>query len=126
MSSKVISDEFLPWLDEILRERGWTDYRLSKEAGISHSVLSRARAGQSIGWDSAASIAMALSVRPEIVMAKIGLLPPPQDGRSISTDEIISLFSTLSNEDQEEILQIARLKVERKKRGGNRGKMSGG
>ena len=76
------------------------------------------------GWDASVAIAKALNLPPDIVLRKIGLLPPQSDERSPNADEMVSLFSSLGEEDQDELLQMARLKLERKKRGA-RGKKSG-
>jgi hypothetical protein len=115
--SKVTPDEFIVWLDQILQERGWTDYRLSIEAGISHSVISRARAGQAIGFDASTAIANALNLHPYIVLAKVGLVPPLPDMRGPKQEEMNHVFASLDTDDQDEVLQLARMKLERKKRG---------
>ncbi len=38
-------DEFIKWLDDLEEKKGWTDYRLSVETGLSSSVFSKARQG---------------------------------------------------------------------------------
>ena len=35
------ADTFLEWLDEQENLRNWSDYEVAKNAGISHSVISR-------------------------------------------------------------------------------------
>jgi transcriptional regulator with XRE-family HTH domain len=113
---KPIADDFFPWLDQRLRDLNWTDYRLAKKAGISHSVLSKARSGQGIGWDAAVAIARALGIHPSAVLIQLGLLSPTDSEHTAPKVEMMSVFSTLDKEDQEELIQIARLRSERKKR----------
>ena len=67
---------FAEWLDEQLQPRNWSDYRLAKEAGVSHSVISKARAGVPPRWEACYKIATALNVLPESVFRAAGLLPP--------------------------------------------------
>jgi len=76
----VTPSPFADWLDEQLQPRKWSDYRLAKEAGVSHSVISKARAGIPPRWDACYKIATALNVLPESVFRAAGLLPPSPTG----------------------------------------------
>jgi transcriptional regulator with XRE-family HTH domain len=110
--------DFFQWLDARLHDADLTDYALAQKAGITHSVISRARSGQQgIGYEAGVAIAQALDLPPEIVLRKLELLPPAgPNRRSVLIDEMLSVFPDLSDADQEELLQLARLKLERKKR----------
>ena len=115
--SKVTPPDFFDWFDECLRFKGWSDRQLASHAGISPSVISKARNRvKGIGWDAAVAIATALEVEPEVVFTKLGLKKenPRVEGPALS--EMMSLFGSLSDEDQEEMIQMARLKLERQKR----------
>ena len=76
MSGIQIQENFILWLDEELSSRNWSDYRLAKHAGISHSVLSKARSGTLPKWDACLAIAKALGFNPVLIFEKAGLLPP--------------------------------------------------
>jgi transcriptional regulator with XRE-family HTH domain len=124
---KPVPKDFFIWLDARTRDLDLTDSQLSKKAGITHSVISRARSGhQGIGYEAGIAIALALDIPPEVVLKKLELLPASnQDSqRGILIDEMLHIFSNLSERDQEELLQMARLKGERQRREA-RGKKSG-
>ncbi len=122
---RPVPSDFFTWLDARLRDSDLTDYAFAKKAGIAHSVISRARSGhQGIGWDAGVSIAGALNLPPEVVLRKLELLPTSSHdpARSVLIDEMLHLFPGLSESDQEELLQLARLKLERQKKAAIRGK----
>jgi transcriptional regulator with XRE-family HTH domain len=58
---------FIEWLDRELAERGWNDHQLAYHAGISHSVISKARRGTAPRWDACAAIAGALNIPADLV-----------------------------------------------------------
>ncbi len=124
--AKQTPPEFFTWLDVRLKDLDLSDSDLANRAGISHSVISKARHQiQGIGWDAALAIAGAINVPPEVVLRKVELLPPANPQRTSPViDEMVSLFSNLGEDDQEELLQLARLKLERRKRS-TRGKKTG-
>jgi len=110
-------DEFFTWLDAYMKDLELTDNKLAKRARLSPSVISKARSGyQGIGWEASAAIARTLNLPPEIVFRKAGLLPPQDDERSLDVEELLILFSGLDMDDKEELLQLARLKLERSKK----------
>ena len=123
---KRLPDDFLPWLDTRLRDLDLNDQKLAIKAHIAPSVLSKARSGtQGIGWDAGVALARAINIPPEVMLRKLELLPMSSQGKHTAlVDEILHIFPDLSEADQEEVLQIARLKLERRKRD-NRGKKQG-
>jgi len=107
---------FLTWLDNELNLRNWNDHQLCLKAGISNSVISKARAGlRPIGWDACVAIASALDYPAETVFKRAGLLPS-EDEKSIIDKQIIHIVQQLDSEDQNELLEIARLKLEKQDR----------
>jgi transcriptional regulator with XRE-family HTH domain len=117
--SRQAPDDFWPWFDSRLQEMGLSDNQLAQKAGISHTVISKARGGyQGIGWDAGVAIAKALNLPPEVILKKLGLLPASTQERQRSAliDEMHHIFPDLSEADQEELLQMARLKLERRKK----------
>lgn len=104
MSTKQ-TEKFIQWLDEEEKRRDWTDYKLAKVAGFSHSVLSRARSGSLPKWDTCVAIAEAFDISPITVFRKAGLLPEgPKE--SATFDDWKFLFSGLSERDQEIIWDL--------------------
>jgi len=104
--------EFLRWLDGELKERGWSDNQLAKSAKINSGTVSRIRSGTSPGWDVCAAIANAFKINPEIVMRMVGLLPKPIDYNP-KVEEMLWKFSEMGEDDQNEMLHIARMKADR-------------
>lgn len=72
-----ITEAFLAWLDKQLAENHLTDTQLANKAGISHSVISKARKGTLPKWDACLAIAKALRVPEYEVFRVAGLLPTP-------------------------------------------------
>jgi transcriptional regulator with XRE-family HTH domain len=100
----------IDWLDRELAERGWNDHQLAQHAGISHSVISKARRGTMPRWDACAAIAAALNVPADLIFRQAGLLPPmPEEEAALL--ELRLLLPQLSPRDRLELVQIARLKI---------------
>jgi transcriptional regulator with XRE-family HTH domain len=108
------TEKFIQWLDEQEQNRGWSDYRLAKEAGVNPSVLSKARSGVIPKWDACIAIAQALRVSPITVFRAAGLLP--EGGDEASFTDYQYLLSQLTTEEQEEIRQIMEMKIERRQK----------
>lgn len=105
-------NDFIAWLEKELNERSWSDNQLAKRAGISHSVISKARSGLMPKWDACEAIAGALQLPVELVFRKAGLLAPRPDD-DVSLEEWNYLLARLPQPEREELLQIARLKLNR-------------
>ncbi len=69
-------DEFVTWLTEELDKRGWTGSELARRAGLVPSTVSTVISGaKRPGLDFCVGVGRALSVRPEEVLRRAGLLP---------------------------------------------------
>lgn len=101
---------FIEWLDQQLKPLGWSDHQLAKRAGISHSVVSKARAGIAPKWEACMAIAAALDLPAEIVFRRAGLLPEADD-TCPELAELHALLVLLPEQDRRELVQIARLKI---------------
>lgn len=102
--------DFIEWLDHELDERNWNDFQLSRQAGISHSVISKARSGIPPKWEACEAIAMALKLPVELVFRKAGLLNPLDEDPGF--EEWKHVLALLPERDRYELLKIARLKLE--------------
>lgn len=108
-------DFFLNWLDEEENKKGWTDYRLAKEAGINPSVISNARSGKLPGWEASLAIAKALRVDPVLVFRKVGLLPQERkidDGLY----KIKETYHTISDDEKQQLIEYADFIYEQSKK----------
>jgi transcriptional regulator with XRE-family HTH domain len=114
--SKAENSAFIQWLNRELAERGWSDNQLARHAGISHSVISRARGGSPPKWEACEALAQALQLPPELVFRKAGLLPPEND-EIAGWEEWKHLLARLPEQDRYELLRIARLKLELREAG---------
>ncbi len=100
------SNKFLPWLDEKLQQKGWSDHQLAKRAGISHSVISKARNSlQPPGWEACAAIAKALNLPQAEVLIVAGWLPEPPNYSS-ERDEWMALYDILTPEQRQKLKEI--------------------
>ncbi len=74
-------DKFFQWLDKHLLLRNMKYHRLAKEAGITHTVFTKAKAGHLPKWDACVAIAKVFDVDPVEVFRAASLLPelPPED-----------------------------------------------
>lgn len=73
--------KFFQWLDKHLLLRNMKYHRLAKEAGITHTVFTKAKAGHLPKWDTCVAIAKVFDVDPVEVFRAASLLPdlPPED-----------------------------------------------
>lgn len=105
-----LAEQFIHWLDSELARMGWNDYQLSLQAGISHSMISRARRGTPPGWDVCEALARALHVPADLVFRKAGLLPDEQEDEA-GFERWRKVLALLPEAEREELLQIALLKL---------------
>ena len=113
MSLKT-QEEFIEWLDQMENKKGWTDYRLSAETGLSSSVFSKARQGILPKWEALVRIAGAFNVSPITAFRKAGLLP--EGGELVKFDDWQHLIKQLTPEEEEEIRNIAEMKITRRQK----------
>jgi transcriptional regulator with XRE-family HTH domain len=103
-----MNDEFTKWLLKELDQRDWSQAKLARLGGFSRSSLSRILNGQrKIGVDVASKIADALSLPPEVVFQKAGLLKIKEPGNE-QLQELVTLYEQLSDIAQHEVLLIVR------------------
>jgi hypothetical protein len=105
--------EFSVWLQAQLDARGWIQADLVKK-GLNSGLISRVMSGERLpGPDTCQAIAKALGMRDYDVAFAAGIVRDVPGDTSPSAGEMLGLFNDLDDANQEEMLQIARLKVER-------------
>lgn len=107
---------FWHWFDGKQRELFLSDRQIANKAKISNSVISKARNGVSpIGFEALAKIAKAFDTRVSTVYKLAGLL---EEDEILSPEkaEFMKLLDTLSDQDQEELLAMMRVRAERNRR----------
>lgn len=104
--------DFIEWLMKELNSRDWSQADLARQSGLTTAAISRILTGErNAGSDACQAIAHALGYPPETVYRAAGLLPPKPD-QEIEFDEWRHVLSQLSVRDRQELLSIARLKLE--------------
>lgn len=113
MSSLI---DFPMWLQEQLDKRNWRVSDLAKRSRKSDAAVSRILHGErNADPDTLVAFANALNISPILMFRKAKLLPPgPEDEATFEDWE--HLLKQMSPEDQEEMRQIAEMKIERRAR----------
>lgn len=90
--AKEMPPEFWDWYDGKRKELDLSDRQVADKAGISNSVISKARSGeQPIRYEACIKIAEAFGDPPEMVLRLAGLLPRSRGYRP-SADEWSALI----------------------------------
>jgi hypothetical protein len=113
--SQQTKDAFIEWIDSVEDELGWTDNKWATTAGLSASVLSKARQGITPKWDACLALANAANRSPITAFRKAGLLPPGPDNE-IQFEDWKFLLNQMSPEDEEEMRETAIRRIERRKK----------
>jgi transcriptional regulator with XRE-family HTH domain len=116
-----MSNKLSGWIQGKLDDIGWSQNQLARQAGLTKSQISRIVNGKSPSIQEAKSIAHALHVPAESVFRLAGHLPPTPTYNH-KAQEMLSIFGDLAEDDQDEILSVVRLKLERRRRAGLRAK----
>ena len=107
--------DFIAWLEDQLKERGWSMADLSRESGLSDGHISYIFSRQrKAGTEALEAIAKALRLPIEYVFRQAGLLPPTKeelDELELEWDQIFS--NALSDQERKELLERARFELQR-------------
>lgn len=116
----LMTEEFWAWFDAVQRERDLSDSAVASLADIERSVISKARNGKGpIGAEALTKIADGLGF-PRTVLLRLGGWIPRDEGIEFSRWEAQTLWDELSEDDQDEITALMKIKVQnarRQKRG---------
>lgn len=110
------SEKFGRWLFQQMEAKGWNMTDLATRAGVSKQVISKYINNPPENPDNNVlnGIARALQLPPETVLRAAGLLPPEPEYVPL-LDEWTAVFYELTPDEQQELIDIARLKVDRRK-----------
>lgn len=109
----MLQEKLLNWLDVEGPKRGLNNDRdIALRAGISPSVISKARTGfQPIGWDACVKLAKPFGVSGQSILVLGGHLDAAKDYFDPETEELIEKFAQLDEPGRQEILMILRYKL---------------
>jgi transcriptional regulator with XRE-family HTH domain len=112
----VDNPDFVEWLENEMKQRGIIPAELARRGGITRSAVSKllSRQQKRPGIEMLDAIARALDMPKEIIYQKVGYLPAEQKVSPLSS-AILFLIEQLPIDDQEEMLDYARMKLERRK-----------
>ena len=111
----VEGNEFSTWLENQLALRGWRPADLATAAGLPNATITRVLNGdRKAGPEVASAIAAALSLTPEYVFRRAGLLPEaPAPDRDPTFTEILEIMRNLPPDERREILDYALFRFQR-------------
>jgi transcriptional regulator with XRE-family HTH domain len=111
----LMEKEFGLWLQEELIKRGMSQMQLSIKSGVTPAQISRIISGsRGAGEKTLSSIAQGLNIAPETVFRVAGFLPPKKK-MSLDVEGIVFLLEQLPVTERQEIEELIRFKVERKR-----------
>jgi len=114
MLTYCLVETFSNWLTKQLQIRGMTPADLARASNKAPAVISRVlNDAREPAPETITAISRALNLPPETVFRAAGLLPSKPDHNERIT-EATYILSMLEEEDIDEIIQIARMKLERK------------
>jgi transcriptional regulator with XRE-family HTH domain len=109
METKIFSD----WLNAELIRRDMSQADLARDSGLTTAAISRFMSGsRNASAEACSAIAKALNLPPEVVFREAGLLPPEREAVN-GLAEMREVYSLLPESDRLELLEIARMKLER-------------
>jgi len=112
---QMSTDHFLDWLQNELKERSWNQSHFARMTGLTTAGISKLLSGnRGAGPDACKAIARALDLSEEFVFRKAGLLAP-QSGYDVTYEEWRAILNELNEENRQELLHIARLRLERQR-----------
>jgi transcriptional regulator with XRE-family HTH domain len=112
----ILFMEFNEWLDEELKRKGWSRSKLAKMSGFSEAAISLIHTGKrKPGIEVCQAIAKALNLSVETVYSHAGLLPNKPSNDADFT-QLKHIFLQMTEEDQEEFLELGRMRLELKRR----------
>ena len=104
---------FPQFIRDQLKKQGITQAELWRRSGISEAHISRVIAGDGAGIEFCVKIAKGFKISPITVLYEAGWLSFGVDGDDILLEDWKHVLSQLPPSERDELMQIARLKLER-------------
>lgn len=111
---KSVPQEFIEWLNNQMQIQGWGIRETARKANISHTSISMILGGGQPSFDTCVALAHAFGVSIIQTLVMAGLLTPPPE-YSPTRAQWDDVFEKLPADDQQELLEIARLKLTRRR-----------
>ncbi len=106
--------DFATWLEEELKNRGWSQSELARRGHIRPNTVSRVlNRERAPGPDFCKAVARALHIPQYTVFYIAGLLEDVPDDLSQEEQELVYHFQQLTPEEQEDILSFLRQRARR-------------
>ena len=105
--------DFPGWLQGELDKRGWRQIDLARKLGLPQNYITSQIIGRQLpGPDHCREIANALNLSQEFVFRQAGILSPLPFNSSMYS-QWNEIFSQLSDDNKQEMLEFARVKLNR-------------
>lgn len=113
---QTVPPEFVHWLEDRLNEKNWGIREAARHIGVSHPTISDIlTVGKTPSFDTCIAIARTFKAHPVYVLKLAGLLPKDStDLEDKETGEMLMLFSQLSEDQQEQLIAMAKFFVDRR------------
>lgn len=109
---RVAPKEFTDWLSTEMNHRNWGVRDTAQRAGLSHPTISDILTnGKQPSLDTVIALARTFNKSP-VYLARLAKLLPEESGISPVMEEMLHLLGQLDPDDQEELIKIARMKLE--------------
>lgn len=102
----AMGNKLIPWLNEALRDRGWSQRELWRRSGVAQSTISNVLAGErSPTWEFCAKIAGPLGVPLDDLVVLAGLKPAPPPPLA-NEDRVLSTLRELNASEQRAAIKM--------------------
>ena len=106
-NEEILRKNFNDWLDQGLKQRGWTMRELARRCRTSQPHISNIKNGErSVTWDVVADIAATFGELPEMAFRTVGLLP----NHRTDSQDIIDTLAHLSGDQVEEVKRFIKFR----------------
>lgn len=113
--AKPAPPEFVVWVERKMDEKGWSARQTATRAGISHSLITYITRGEQPSLKTCKALAKAFG-EPEPFVTALAGVTAKEPGWSPGLAEWTAAYGQLTNEDQVELLTLAKLKIGRRKK----------
>jgi transcriptional regulator with XRE-family HTH domain len=113
---KTAPEELVNWLKSSMKERNWGIRETAQHVGVSHPTISDiVTSGKLPSFDTCLALANTFGKSPVYLLRLAGMLPQEPE-ISPHKEELIHILDQLDPEEQDELLDFAKIKLERQQR----------